>query len=139
MTNSKLAHRINLALTTTATFTSTASLSASTVFNQHTDGTARAQTLLVEPHPVARTDNATIFVLESSIEYSKHQAVGPFFDKYLLLNHFSEVFLYKQTLVRDIRRPILVFHPVFQQAISLENIYFPGFFETNFPRGLVTL
>lgn len=36
MTNSKLAHRINLALTTTATFTSTASLSASTVFNQHT-------------------------------------------------------------------------------------------------------
>ncbi|KAJ5417894.1 uncharacterized protein N7487_001444 [Penicillium crustosum] len=142
MTNSKLAHRINLALTTTATSTSTASFSASTVFNKHTHETARAQTRLVETHPVARIGNATIFALESSSSLFLRifdEAVGSFFDRYLLLNHFSEVFLYKQRLVRDIRRPILVFIPVFHQAISLENIYFPGFFEAGFHRGLVTI
>ncbi|KAJ5939965.1 hypothetical protein N7516_000133 [Penicillium verrucosum] len=75
MSNSKLARGINIALTTTATSTSTASLSASTVFNKHADGTARAQTLLVDTHHSARTDNATIFALESSIEYSNQASL----------------------------------------------------------------
>jgi hypothetical protein len=54
------------------------------------------------------------------------------------LNNFSEVFLYKEKLMRDIRGPSLVFVPVLHQAKPLESIYFPGLFETGFHGGLVT-
>ncbi|OQE14064.1 hypothetical protein PENFLA_c041G03757 [Penicillium flavigenum] len=65
-------------------------------------------------------------------------AVEFLFDRYLLLNNFSEVFLYKEKLMRDIRGPGLVFVPVLRQAISLESIYFPGLFKMELPTVLVT-